>query len=433
MHPVKQPRDIAIVGAGLTGVACAIAISRELGPSVSGLSIQVYERNDFPCTSGVMEELEKMGTYSGADIGSVEIFPEKSTCPIGSVDFTGRTGNGYSGYKGRRVMRVVLLTAMISVAERANVKFAYGKKVIGGDEVEEKAIIHFEDGSLSSADLVLGCDGVHSATRMKWVDPHRSSEYSGFSSLQAVVDINKISSPLPFDSAIHLSRQGFLLTTHCDRDREHIFAAATVQFEEEEIEYCRLKQGVDLSTRNRIQSNLRRCLETRFRKCVAPCVNEIVHGDHDWILYPVHQVRPGGRWCLNRVALLGDAAHAMPPMYSSASYALDDAVLFSRLLARYGSDSLNTVFGTYDQLRRAAVNRAFEESTIVWNQMKDRGPLQERVKEWRMSSYLRHNQVKYEDRWRADATKTPIPTPEASEPLVSLQSFLREFSEQRSK
>lgn len=328
MHPAKQPRDIAIVGAGLAGVACAIAISRELGPSVSDLSIQVYERNDFPCTSGgaikltpvaqrhlaflgVMEELDKMGTYSGANIDSVEIFPEKSTCPVGSVDFTGRTGNGYSGYKGRRVMRVVLLTAMISVAERANVKFAYGKKVIGGDEVEEKAIFHLEDGSVSSADLVLGCDGVHSATRMKWVDPHRSSEYSGFSSLQAVVDINKISSPLPFDSAIHLSRHGFLLTTHCDRDHEHIFAAAIVQFEEEEIEYCRLKPGVDLSTRNRIRSNLRRCLETRFRKCVAPCVNEIVHGDHDWILYPVHQVRPGGRWCMNRVALLGDAAHAV--------------------------------------------------------------------------------------------------------------------------
>lgn len=230
---------------------------------------------------------------------------------IGSIDFTDRAGKSYDGYKGRRVMRVVLLTAMISVAERANVKFFYGKKVVGGEEIDEKAVLHFEDGSTSSADLVLGCDGVHSPTRTNWVDPDRPSEYCGMSFLQTTVDTQDTSSPLSFDSAVHISRYGSLLTTYCDRDREHIFATAIMEFKEEELEYYRLRPGQGWSTRNRIRSSLRQRLDNRFRKCAEPCVNEIVHGDKEWILYPVHQVRPGGRWCMNRVALIGDAAHAV--------------------------------------------------------------------------------------------------------------------------
>lgn len=328
MCPVEPPRNIVIVGAGFAGVAAAIAISQELGAVVPDLKIRVFERSEYPSTSGgavnltpeaqrhlahlgVMEELDRMGTYGGADIDAIQVFSMTSAHPIGSYDFTDRTDKSYSGYKGRRVMRVVLLTAMISVAERAKVEFVYGKKVTGGEEIDEKAIINFQDGSEFSADLVLGCDGVHSPTRTKWVDPERRSEYSGMSFLQTTVDAKEIPSRLPFDSAVHLSRYGSLITTYCDRDREQIFASAIVQFTEEELDYYRLKPGQDWSTRHRIRVSLRRRLQNRFRKSAEPCVKEIIHSDQEWILYPVYQIRPGGRWCSNRVALLGDAAHAV--------------------------------------------------------------------------------------------------------------------------
>lgn len=328
MCPVEPPRDIAIVGAGFAGVAAAIAISQELRAFVPDLKIRVFERSEYPSTSGgavnltpkaqwhlahlgVMEELDRMGTYGGADIDAIQVFPMTSAHPIGSFDFTHRTGNSYSGYKGRRVMRVVLLTAMISVAERAKVEFVYGKKITGGKEIDEKAIINFQDGSESSADLVLGCDGVHSPTRTNWVDPERRSEYSGMSFLQTTVDTKEIPSRLPFDSAVHLSRHGSLITAYCDRDREQIFASAIMQFTEEELDCYRLKPGQDWSTRHCIRVSLRRRLQRRFRKNAEPCVKDIVDSDQEWILYPVYQIRPGGRWCSNRVALLGDAAHAV--------------------------------------------------------------------------------------------------------------------------
>ncbi|KAJ5299614.1 Salicylate hydroxylase [Penicillium atrosanguineum] len=442
MNHVRPPRDIAIVGAGFAGVACALAITQELGPSVPNLKIRVFERSDYPSTSGgavnltpvaqrhltklgVMQELNRMGTYGGADIDAVEVFSMNSARPIGSVDFRDRAGKSYCGFKGRRVMRVVLLTAMIAVAERANVKFVYSKKVIGGEEINDSAVVHFEDGTCSHADLVVGCDGVHSLTRTTWVDPDCPSEYSGMSFLQTTVDTNEISSPLPCDSALHLSRYGSLITTYCDRDRERIFAAAIVQFTEEEIDCYRLKPGQDWDTRNRIKSSLRNQLQCRFRKSAEPCVKEIVHSDQEWMLYPVYLIRPGGRWCMNRVALLGDAAHAMPPIYSSASYALDDAILFARVLARYRLEPLYNVFDTYEKLRRDTVDNAFVESNRIWNRMKDRGSMDARVRDWKMASYLKHDSHKLQKTWNADAAMIPIPTPEATGPLLSMQTFLR--------
>ncbi|KAJ6111872.1 Salicylate hydroxylase [Penicillium sp. IBT 18751x] len=442
MHHVQPPQDIAIVGAGFAGVACAIAVSQELRPFVPNLKIRVYERSDYPSTSGgavnltpvaqrhvaklgVMEELNRMGTYGGADIHAVEVFSMNSARPIASVDFRDRASKSYCGFKGRRVMRVVLLTAMISVAERANVKFVFGKKIIGGKEINDKAVIHFDDGTCTHADLVVGCDGVHSATRTTWVDPDCPSEYSGMSFLQTTVDTNELSSPLPYDSALHLSRFGSLLTTYCDRDRERIFAAAIVQFAEKEVDLYRLKPGQDWATRNRIKLSLREQLQCRFEKSAEPCVKEIVHSDQEWILYPVYQIRPGGRWCMNRVVLLGDAAHAMPPIYSSASYALDDAILFARVLACYRFEPLYNVFDTYEALRRDIVDSAFVESNKIWNRMKDRGSMEARVKEWKMASYLKHDSHKLKRTWTNDMAMIPIPTPKASESLVSMQSFLQ--------
>lgn len=111
----------------------------------------------------------------------------------------------------------------------------------------------------------------------------------------------------------------------------------------------------------------------------------------------------------------------MPPIYSTASYALDDAILFSRVLTRHRSAPLSTVFETYDELRRNTVDRAFVECNSVWKKMKDRGPMEEFVKEWKMSAWIRNSQTKREEEEMSDAMKIsiPTPTPEPSKILVT--------------
>ncbi|KAJ5498751.1 Monooxygenase FAD-binding [Penicillium expansum] len=422
MEPFRPPQDIAIIGAGIAGIACALSISRELSPFVPNLRITVYERHDILSTSGgainltpvaqrhlaqlgVLDELDRMGSEGGADVDAIELFSMRSGRSIGSIKFTDNQGKGFGGYKGRRVMRIALSVAMMTVAERTpNVEIVFGKKVIGGEEFEDRAVVHFLDGTAAVGDLVIGCDGVHSAVRTRFVDVDRPAEYTGLSFLQATIDTATLSSPAHFrTSSLNISRHGSMLASYCDRDCEQIFAAAIVQFSQESLSRHRLLPGQDWATQNKIRCALREEIRDRFGK------------------FP-----PGGRWCMNRVILLGDAAHAMPPRDESAAYALDDAILFSRILTSYRSEPLTEVFDAYETLRRDTINHAFKESRRMWERNREMGFLEGRIKEWMMTFHLKTNENAREAAWAFDATKMALPTPAPSEDLVSLDSFLRD-------
>ncbi|KAJ5115511.1 hypothetical protein NUU61_001270 [Penicillium alfredii] len=439
------PHKVIVVGGGIAGIACALAMSRELSPFVPNLQITVFERHEVLSTSGgainltpvaqrhlaqlgILAELDRMGPDGGADVDAIELFSMRSGHSIGSIDFTDQDGNGFGGYKGRRVMRIVLSMALMNVVEcTRNVEIVFGKKVVGGAEINDQAVVQFDDGTEAIGDLAIGCDGVHSAIRTRWVDPDRPSEYTGMSFLQATMPSDSVSSRIHFhSSALNISRHGSMLTSYCDRDRQQIFTAAIVQFNQDDFSRYRLEPGQDWSTQHRIKGALRDEIRSRFGKSAIPCVREMVESKADWVLYPVYQVRPGGKWCLNRAILLGDAAHAMPPRDESAAYALDDAILFARVLARYRSEPLVEVFSAYEGLRRDTINYAFKQSRRMWDRNRDMGFLEGRLKEWMMPFSLRSHRDEREAAWEFDATKIDIPTPVPSEDMVSLHSFLRE-------
>ncbi|KAE8356117.1 hypothetical protein BDV28DRAFT_2504 [Aspergillus coremiiformis] len=435
---VFAPRNILVVGAGIAGISCALSLAKELTPFVPDLQITIFERHDILSTSGgainltpvaqrhldrlgVLAELDKMGTEGGTDVEAIELFSSRSGRQLGSIDFTDHHGNGFGGYKGRRVMRIILSVAMIAVVERTkNIRIVFGKKLIRGEETEDHALLHFHDGTSATGDLVLGCDGVHSATRSRWVSPEHPSEYTGISFLQTVIDTRSIQSPIHFHStSMNISRHGSLLASYCDREHDQIFLAAIVQFPESNLPHCKIENGQDWVTQHRIKNSLQEEMQSRFGKSAIPCIREMTSKPADWMLYPVYQVRPGARWHTDRALLLGDAAHAMPPRDESAAYALDDSILFSRILAKHRHEPLPVAFKAYEDLRRKTVNSAFKASRRMWEKNRDMGYLEGRLKEWTLPLYIRNHREEREAAWEFDATQITIPMPAEGGSLYS--------------
>ncbi|RDW74434.1 FAD-dependent monooxygenase [Aspergillus mulundensis] len=480
--PSPRQRKVLIVGAGIAGVASALALAKELGPHEPNFQVILYERHDILSTSGgainltpvaqrhldrlgVLQELDRQGPDGGADVDAIELFSSRSGRSLGSIDFTDGHGNGVNGYKGRRVMRIVLSLAMLAVLERQpNIKIVYGKKVKGVSELNDQTILHFEDQTSAAGDLVLGCDGVHSALRTHYVEPGRPSEYTGLAFIQTTIDTppppppasnrtslsrpssstsasgsthnstkssrttrsvstNSLTSSDTLSSAgqtqtpptmhtppfatsgLALSRHGDLLGSYCDRNHATLFLAAIVQIKETLLPGYRLDGHHISDPRHRvaIHTALQKEIHSRFAGSGIPWIRDVANLKTNWMLYPVYQVRPGGRWWKGRVILLGDAAHAMPPRDESAAYALDDSIMFCRTLAHNRDEPLSTIFTKYEALRRGPVEEAFSAAGRMWETHRDMGFLEGRWKEWTMPYVLWKNRAARNAAWRFDA------------------------------
>lgn len=116
----------------------------------------------------------------------------------------------------------------------------------------------------------------------------------------------------------------------------------------------------------------------------------------------------------------------MPPRDESAAYALDDAILFARILARYRFEPLPDVFRAYQDIRRETVDNAYKISQRMWEKNRDLGFLEGRLKEWTLPRKIRNQRGEREAAWEFDATKIDLPYP--NEDLFSLKSIAKEFS-----
>jgi 2-polyprenyl-6-methoxyphenol hydroxylase-like FAD-dependent oxidoreductase len=310
----------------MCGLASAIAIAQAF-PSSSQLDVRitVFELRDVPSTIGgavnltptalrcldilgVLEELKKR--KAGSEVRAIQIFSLHTGSSLGNIDYSGPEGNGFGGYRGWRIARSDLLQALLAVIQKLeNVEIVYSKKVVELQESSSAVDVTFEDGTHATGDLVLGCDGIHSSTRMKLVELDRKPTYSGIAAAYGyanVADVFDSDEKRPFfkDTGLTMSRSGALLTTFADDSRHCIYLAALMETKEQDS-----LEGWRAAGRD--QEAVRNEVTRRTRDAELPHIKEMVQSVREWTLYPVYLLPPPGKWHTGRVILLGDAAHAV--------------------------------------------------------------------------------------------------------------------------
>ena len=387
---------ILILGAGPTGLSLALSLLQR--PHKDNHTFAIYEARPEPSSIGgavnltptALRYLDSLNVLPkllalGAPVKAIEIFSLHSGCRLSEVNFA----KPEYGYTALRIKRSDLLSSLHETLSSQGVTIQWGKKLVSINDTTEagKAEAVFSNGQTAKGDLIVGCDGIHSPTRTSYVEPDRKPEYTGqcvaFGFLGGVKDgaESALRPPLFFnDTAILSSQNGSLLATYCTADRSTLFFGAVMRVPDEASREGWQVKGGD---REAVKEDMQRRFGTLVTRKELECVKTMLHEVEDVCLYPVHMLSFPARstWAKNRVVLMGDAAHAMPPQGESTGFCIEDAVLFARILERRGpgegqgsSDedeskakmTVPDLCKHFETLRKPRMEEAVKESHYRW-------------------------------------------------------------------
>ncbi|KXL48207.1 hypothetical protein M433DRAFT_130580 [Acidomyces richmondensis BFW] len=412
---------VIILGGGISGLTTALALTK-FAPAGQVPKIDIFEIRPEPATIGgavnltpnALRMLDYLGAYKiirerdyGRIIDYLEVFDVYSG-KLADSDFRGPEGKGIGNppYKALRITRGDALKGVLAAVEQhENITMTCGKRTVKIDETQDSVTIHFEDGGSATGELLMGCDGIHSVTRLKHVEPERKAVYSGVSNAFGFAPIDK-DFKVHFEcTAINFARRGMLLTSFFNSKADTVYVGALMQVKDVGSRDGWKAIGGD-------EEKTRQQLLERFGDAKIPCIVPLIEKAQDFYLWPVYTLSKHGKWSTDRVMLLGDAAHAMPPQGESTGIVFEDTVLFARCLTRWiekgRPNTMKEPFEAYEKLRRKRIEDAFEESKNVVSTVSDAGWLGHTIKTYIVPWYLWFSRANREKHFIEDVTTVDI-------------------------
>jgi 2-polyprenyl-6-methoxyphenol hydroxylase-like FAD-dependent oxidoreductase len=341
---------VAIVGAGIGGLATACALNRK------GFDVQVYEqaRQLGEVGAGValgansIRQLDRLGLQKQlADYGPR--WTQWRFNDGGGRVLTEQEMNG----KVLGMYRPDLIAMLADGLPSGTV--STGRRCVGFRQDTDHAVVEFADGERAHADLVVAADGIHSALQRHVVEPS-DPVFSGSIAYRGVIPADRVPDYPATVSTMSMGEgKHFLAFTL--RGGQLINFVGFVPSDDEMREswsapgdpatLAREFAGWDPMVQNIISE-----VDTPFR----------------WGLY---DREPLPRWSNGRLTLLGDAAHPMlPHMGQGANQSIEDAVALAAVLDGVDPHDFPDAVQRYESLRRdraAQVQRNSRNGGLVYD------------------------------------------------------------------
>ncbi|KAJ5660710.1 uncharacterized protein N7484_000082 [Penicillium longicatenatum] len=378
------PLQVAIIGAGLGGLAAAVSLRRQ------GHQVTVYERYDFAGEVGASLSAASNGSRFleewGVDVSAAKpvILRQlimhnwsdgqvQSTYPLG--DYKSKFGTDYNNFHRIDIHKQLLKSAFEVPGEGPQCILKVNHKAVHVDP--EEGTIQFENGPRASADIIVAADGIRSLTReLIGITPNFTMSTS--CCYRCIISADKLRS---LDLEDYISNEaieywgGFginkIVMSPCSNGE--VVSC-----------YCFYPASVNNLREDgwNIGASPEQLVET-FPD-LDPRMKKLMLNAEDIKMWRLYRHDPYPYWVKGKVCLLGDAAHPMMPDQSQGScMAFEDAGALGLVFHKNFRKDYAVADGLslYEKLRKPRATRVQEASfraredlseRIGWSSSSDR-------------------------------------------------------------
>ncbi|CAG7963386.1 unnamed protein product [Penicillium salamii] len=379
---------VAIIGGGIAGVTAAIGLLSK------GISVKLYERasafREIGAGIGLSPNAERAMLLLNPDVHAVfkKVATPNTEDWFQYVDGFNKSEKGdgeellFKVYLGERgfegCRRTDFLNELVKLLPEGCVEFR--KDLVNITEPQDEGTmitLHFADGSTSTADVVLGCDGLRSRVREHVLGvehPAVRPSYTHKLAYRGVIPIEDAIQAIGKEKSLtrfmHLGPGCHVLTFPVSM----CTMLNVVAFVTDPNDWPSLDQTTLPATKEEVLESF-----ASFGPVVTAIMNLLVHKLDKWGIFDLHEspvttyVSQGGRVCL-----VGDAAHAAAPHHGAgAGSAIEDALALAVALEEVDKTlsasqqpvsrqmAISAAFSAYESVRYERTQWLIESSRFM--------------------------------------------------------------------
>jgi len=349
---MARPLRVAIVGAGMGGLATAAALRRV------GIEVAVYEQAAQFARLGAGIQVGCNAMKVLRELGLERKMRQQSFYPrswnnrdwrTGDVKFDmifGETAERKFGAPYLLAHRGDLHAALASAVPDECVKLSH--RLVGLDQAGDGIRLSFANGATAGADAVVGADGVHSVVRdiLFGATPVK---YTGRIAYRTTYPAALLGGEMIDDCTKWWGEDRHIVIYYVKPDRSEIYLVTSQPEPEFRIESWSAKG--DVKELRAAFAGFSREVERVLAAC--PDVHKWAILDRDSLPH----------WADGNVTLLGDACHPMTPyMAQGAAMAIEDAAVLSRCLDSVDASGVADAFRRFEATRKERTTRVQETS-----------------------------------------------------------------------
>ena len=337
---------VIVVGGGIGGLTTALALLRQ------GIEPIVLERAPQLTEVGAGIQIAANGTIVLRDLGLEAALASIATVPSG-FDYlelsTGRRlyyaplGEEAEARYGALLYNVhrADLIELLAKALPPNV-IRLGVECASVSQDDEGAYVTLQNGEVIRGDAVIGADGIHSAVRTALRGPEEK-QFANILMWRALIPADRLTGlnlPVAGNNWFGIGRN--IVSYWVRKDLYSVLASVPAT----EVSRESWTQAGDVA-------QLRRAFEGS-----EPTVQKMLEAVESTFITGMYHRDPIDHWSTGRIALLGDAAHAMVPyLAQGACQSIEDAWVLATCLKNHGPAGVQDALLEYERRRQPRTTR----------------------------------------------------------------------------